>query len=237
MKMQASSVEEFTAYVATVRALIHGETVDELALNDLPDVPPAPIVFGTFGGPRGLDVAARYCDGILLPGYLTPDAVRAIKSELLERCSVHGRQVRLYHTMIAAPELEPEQVREIIHARAVQYFQMPGTGGWKGYMRRNGWDEAPFRRLHAHPQLTRSAAPADQAFTRQELASPAALIPDEWMEETTAAGSIDACIATLQRFADAGVDEFVIHGSSPTQAAKLPAAWAATTPKGATVAR
>jgi hypothetical protein len=46
------------------------------------------------------------------------------------------------------------------------------------------------------------------------------------MTATTATGPLTDCVATLHRFADAGVDEFVIHGCSVTQAAGLPAAWA-----------
>jgi hypothetical protein len=53
----------------------------------------------------------------------------------------------------------------------------------------------------------------------------AALIPDEWMLDSSAFGTSEECAASLRRFADAGADEIATYGSTPTQNAGLIAAW------------
>jgi len=53
----------------------------------------------------------------------------------------------------------------------------------------------------------------------------AAQIPDEYMLDCSAIGSVDECVTSLQRFIDAGADEIATYGSTPAQNAKLVAAW------------
>jgi hypothetical protein len=66
---------------------------------------------------------------------------------------------------------------------------------------------------------------ADVAFHRIELLEPARLIPDEWMQQTSALGSVPNCVAKLQQFRDAGADEIATYGSTPGQNAELIDAW------------
>jgi hypothetical protein len=47
------------------------------------------------------------------------------------------------------------------------------------------------------------------------------------MLESCAIGSAQDCVASLQRFRDAGADEIVTYGSTPAQNAGLAAAWGA----------
>jgi 5,10-methylenetetrahydromethanopterin reductase len=66
---------------------------------------------------------------------------------------------------------------------------------------------------------------ADARFHRSELHEPAALVPDEWMRDSCAIGSVADCVATLRRFKAAGVDEIVTYGSTPRQNRQLAQAW------------
>jgi 5,10-methylenetetrahydromethanopterin reductase len=50
-------------------------------------------------------------------------------------------------------------------------------------------------------------------------------VPDAWMHEACAIGTVDECVSSLQRFRDAGADEVVTYGSTPGQNADLAAAW------------
>jgi len=42
----------------------------------------------------------------------------------------------------------------------------------------------------------------------------AALIPDEYIHDCSAIGTVDECVSNLERFIDAGADESVTYGSS-----------------------
>ncbi len=71
--------------------------------------------------------------------------------------------------------------------------------------RLNGWDPGVIDRLNNHEQLRRSELIADAGFHRAELLGPAALIPDQWMQDSY---------------------EIVTYGSTPGQNARLAGAWA-----------
>ncbi|HYF24337.1 MAG TPA: hypothetical protein VD931_01220 [Baekduia sp.] len=84
--------------------------------------------------------------------------------------------------------------------------------------------------VNSHDQLRdHGELLADAAFHRSELVEPASRIPREWVTGTCAIGSVDACVAQLQRFRDAGADEIVTYGSTPRQNEQLARAWAART--------
>jgi alkanesulfonate monooxygenase SsuD/methylene tetrahydromethanopterin reductase-like flavin-dependent oxidoreductase (luciferase family) len=68
---------------------------------------------------------------------------------------------------------------------------------------------------------------ADLTYHRIQLMEPARLIPDAWMEETCALGTVDQCVTQLRRFRDAGADEIATYGSTPAQNAGLIEAWRA----------
>jgi 5,10-methylenetetrahydromethanopterin reductase len=90
----------------------------------------------------------------------------------------------------------------------------------------NGWDPAPLAQLRNHEQFNGlQTAVSDLSFHRRQLLGPAALVPDEWMEESCALGSVPHCVQALRRFRSAGADEIVTYGSTPNQNAALAAAW------------
>ena len=73
--------------LAAIRALLHGERLTvagsyvgltDVELEHKPEQPP-PVLVGTTG-PRGLAVAGRVADGIVIPEIATPDAVRWARS-------------------------------------------------------------------------------------------------------------------------------------------------------------
>ena len=237
MGLRAYSFDGFMEYVDIVRRLWAGERVTydgqagtfaDLALGDRHDGPDPLLWYGTFALPRGADAAARRFDGVLMPPTMTPDATAASVQRLHDACERVGRDpatLRIAQCVITAPELDDTETREIAHARSLTYLQAPGYG--LSLVRVNGWDEGIIERLANHRQLRGQDHIADAVFHRSELLEPAKLIPDEWMYESCAIGTVDECVAQLQRFRDAGADEIVTYGSTPGQNAKLAAAWAA----------
>jgi hypothetical protein len=66
---------------------------------------------------------------------------------------------------------------------------------------------------------------ADQAFHRDQLYEVADLVPDSWMRDSCALGSLSDCVKTLQSFRDAGADEIAVYGTTPAENAALIGAW------------
>ena len=244
--MQMPTYRGLTDYVDILRRLWSGDTVTysgvlgefaQLQLEDVRGVEPPPVVFGTLGQPLAAKAAALSFDGVLLPPVFTPDATAAIVDRLRKECEQIGRDpssLRISQSVITAPDLDDLETRALAHARAVTYLDAPGYG--EMLVRLNGWDPKVLSRLRDHEQFAgMETAVSDLSFHRRELLAPASLVPDEWMEESCALGSVDACLKTLTRFADAGVDEIVTYGSTPNQNAALVEAWQASV--GASVSR
>jgi probable F420-dependent oxidoreductase len=227
-------------YVDILRRLWRGETVaydgpagtyGRLAMGDRHEGPDPEVWFGTFGLPRGADAAARGFDGVLLVPTMTPEATRASVTRIREACERIGRDprsIRIAQCVITAPDLDELETRQLAHGRAVTYLQAPGYRD--ALIRVNRWDPDIVRRLADHELFRGTEVIADNRFHRSELLGPAALIPDAWMHDTCALGSVADCVSSLRRFREAGADEIVTYGSTPGQNAELARAWVATEP-------
>jgi probable F420-dependent oxidoreductase len=204
-------------------------TFPHLALEDVdPDVPAPRVWFGTLGQTLGARAAAAWFDGVLLPPVFTPTATRTIVERLHGECARIGRDpatLRICQSVITAPDLDDTETRTVAHARAVTYLDAPGYG--EMLVRLNGWDPTPLTALREHTQLQDMGSVSDLKFHRSELLGPASLLPDEWMTESCALGSVHQCVAILRRFREAGADEIATYGSTPAQNAGLASAWAA----------
>lgn len=237
MGLKAYSFEGFVDYAEIVRRLWQGETVSydgpagtfpQIALTDRHSGPDPKLWYGTFALPRGAEAAARGFDGVLLPPNMIPEATAASAARLREACERVDRDpqtLRIAQCVITAPELDDTETRQIAHARALTYLQAPGYGA--SLVRLNGWDPDIIRKLGEHQQLKGENQIADSVFHRSQLLEPAKLIPDEWMHDSCAIGSVAECVDSLQRFRDAGADEVVTYGSTPGQNAAVLESWAA----------
>jgi probable F420-dependent oxidoreductase len=200
-----------------------------LGLKDLYEGPAPDILVGNFGLQRSARMVAEFpaIDGILLPAMLTPlGASRAVGfiRGALERAGRDPHSVRILIEVPTAPDLSEEETRQLVHARAVTYLQ-PAVWG-HSYEVLNDWDPAVLQRLREHPQFSGiDGVLADLNFHRVQLVEPSKLLPDQWMADAAAMGSIEDCVRKLQEFRDAGVDEICTYGSTPGQNAKLVAAW------------
>lgn len=231
-----TSYAELTDYVGILRQLWRGERVTysgplggfpQMQLEDVGTLSAPPVWFGTLGQPRAAKAAAACFDGVLLPPVFTPEATESIVSRLRAECERIDRDpgsLRICQSVITAPELDELETRTLAHARAVTYLDAPGYG--EMLVRLNGWDPALLGPLRAHEQFSGMGTEvSDLSFHRTQLLGPASLVPDEWMEQSCALGSIAQCVKTLQCFRDAGADEIVTYGSTPQQNAALADAW------------
>lgn len=230
------NLRAFADYIEIVRGLLAGETVsydgpagtyEALRCIDLPANGAPPIWYVTEGGPKSCRLAAEHADGVMLKPFMTVEAaaqsVRWIRSAREELGKDPG--IRISLPVVAACELDDFQTTLITKCRMITYVGgMPGYAA--NYVRSNGWDPAVMQAVQDHPFLTAMSRPTvDQSFHRDQLLEPAALIPDQWMHDSCAIGSVDTCVARLREYRDAGVDEFALYGSTPQENASLIRGW------------
>ncbi len=221
--------------VTTMRRLWVGERVSEsgpagsfrgMRFSDLPAGPPPPILFGTIG-PRGLALAGRVFDGVILHPFLTPDAVArsiAIVRQAAEDADRDPGSIRVVSTVVAAPDLSPQREDLAVRARAISYLQVRGLG--ELLVAANGWDPEVLIRIRSHPTLTGTGI-ADTAFTRDRLVHAAEVIPDSWFDTGAAVGSVGVCVAKTRDYRQAGADEILLHGALASEAAVMVPGWVA----------
>ena len=196
-------------------------TYPSLRLNDLPDQPVPPMVLAAIG-PRGLELAGRHFDGVLLHPFLTPAAVRRSVERVREAQRGAGRPhgaVRVYATVVVACELSMQEQTAVVGGRAVSYYQIPGFGERLAAV--NGWDREPLARLRSHPLLAGIRGAADSVLTAAELAEVASAVPTSWTADAAAIGSAAHCHRVFDEYRDAGADELVLHGTTPDRLGPL----------------
>ena len=181
--------------------------------------PPPPIWSGILGLPKAARLAGRIGDGVILQPYLTPEAVRRavvwIREER-ERVGGDPAGIRICAPVVIACELDDHETAALTRGRLVTYLQMKAYAD--GFAQVNDWDPAPMLAIQNHHQFANlDRANADQAFHRDQLLKPGALIPDDWINDASAVGSVGQCVRKIEEFKSAGADEVALYGSTPMQ--------------------
>jgi probable F420-dependent oxidoreductase len=215
--------EVLTDCADMIRTLCRGEKVvydgpaghfPRVRLGDLPDVAPPPILLAAIG-PKSLALAGRHFDGVILHPFLTADAVGRSARAVRKAAADAGREpgdVRVYATVVVAPDLPEREEAAVVGARAVTYFQIPGFGERLAGV--NQWETAPLDELRSAPMLADLRGSADTHFTRDELVEVSQLLPRAWLEDGAAIGSAGDCASRVIEYLDAGADELILHGST-----------------------
>jgi probable F420-dependent oxidoreductase len=231
MGLPALTFDRLADFIPLLRRLWAGETVaydgilgrfPSLRLTDRHGGKAPPIIF-TAIGPKSLSFAGVHCDGVLLHPFLTPAAVSRSAAAVHEAAARAGRDpkdVKIYATVVAAPDLPPTEEAAIVGGRAVTYFQSPLIG--RRLVEINGWNPAELAKLQTLPMFAApGAGNADRAFTREQLVEASRVLPQWWFSEAAAVGSAGACARRLQDYSAAGADEILLHGLSPFQLGPL----------------
>jgi 5,10-methylenetetrahydromethanopterin reductase len=232
-----ASYAAFADYFDIVRRLLRGETVSYdgpaghyealRTVDPCPGEPPE-LWATTMGGPIANRVAAQAADGTLLVPFLTVEAVHRAVTQMRserERLGLDPAAFRICHPIVCAPNLSEERTLAISASRLLTYIiGMPVFQ--RAWININGWDRDAMQRILDHPQFqTMSRATADQTFHREQMMDPAQLVPEAWMQDTCAIGTVDECVNKLREFREAGVDELALYGSTPAENAAVIAAW------------
>ena len=163
----------------------------------------------------------------MLKPFMTVEAAANSVNWIRHRREELGKDpgIRICLPMITACELDETQSTLISKARLITYVAgMPGYAA--NYVSSNGWDPGVMQAIQEHPMFAAMTRPnADQSFHRDQLLEPCELIPDQWMQDSCAIGSVETCMTRLQEYKDVGIDEFALYGSNPIQNAGLITAW------------
>ena len=234
--MLAISFRELQDYADVIRRLWRGEVIDYdgpigsfAGLHMADTYPgPAPEIYSVMlGGPKACKVAASpLFDGVYLQPFLTAEAVANAVGWIREECERIGRDPsapRIVAPMVSVPELPEEGQRAHMHARMVTYIAQPGMV--EVYGRLNGWDERLADPIRNHELFADDPDRVDHHFHRKDLMEVAKLVPDDWVYETSLAGSLADCVSKMQAYKDAGADEICFYGSTPAENAALIDAW------------
>jgi probable F420-dependent oxidoreductase len=228
--------EAYADYFDILRRLFRGETVSYdgpaghyealRTVDPCPGKPPE-LWATTMGGPKASRLAAKIADGIMLVPFLTVEAVARAVTIIREERERLGLDpaIKILHPIVVAADLDETYTRAIAHARLITYLVgMPFFV--KAYLRQNRWSEESMQRILGHPQFSNMDRPtADQVFHREQLMDPAELVPEQWIDDSCAIGSVEQCMRRFQELRDVGVDEIACYGSTPADNAALIGAW------------
>lgn len=233
--IEMATFKQMDDYVDILRELWAGKhvhydgpvgTFEDMSFAEAYHGNPPPVWFGGFCHERGARFAAEKADGVILIPMMNPTAVAAAKERIVDACKKVGRdpsEIRVGALVVTAPDLSDFETRAIAHGRMVTYLQYPGYG--EALATANGWDLGVLDKIRNHKRFENISQVADREFQRHEMLDVASVIPDEYMEDCSAFGTVDECVTNLRRFIDAGADEIVTYGSTPAQNAALVAAW------------
>jgi 5,10-methylenetetrahydromethanopterin reductase len=207
-----------------LRRLWAGETVTYdgpagrfplLRLPQRPDVPPPPVVLAAVG-PKTLQLAGEFFDGVILHPFLTPEAVgRSVKivRDAAERAGRDPNAARCFATVVTASDLSAEDEGLAVGSRAAGYFHVSGLGD--AIVAANEWSADALAKYRAHPTLVSLGdKTADKHLSRTQLVELSQTLPSGWLASSSAAGSSGHCANRLRAYLDAGADELVLHGST-----------------------
>jgi alkanesulfonate monooxygenase SsuD/methylene tetrahydromethanopterin reductase-like flavin-dependent oxidoreductase (luciferase family) len=183
------------------------------------------------GGPKASRIAAHpVFDGAAMPNLTTPEAHGRSIEQTLEECERIGRDPSTLHfisPVTTAPGVDEERLRALIGVRIFIYLQLPQLG--EMLRKVNGWDLETANRIRNENPYAHLRERVDSAFQREELVEMTKRVPEEWMREAAAVGTVEECVSQLQRYRDAGAHEIDIYSGPPAENAELARAWRAHT--------
>jgi alkanesulfonate monooxygenase SsuD/methylene tetrahydromethanopterin reductase-like flavin-dependent oxidoreductase (luciferase family) len=189
----ASPLAALEETMTAVGALLAGERVSRtgrhVALRDVELVFPSPAgvpLLAGVTGPRGLALAGRAGDGVILPEGSSPQFVRDAAEQVARARTAPGAPRVVVFAWLSVRE-DAARAREALR---------PVVAEW-------------IARNHGRPQLAATSFAA-QAEVPAAGGPASAQVPDAWVDELTVAGDPAGCAAAVRRLADAGADAVVL---------------------------
>ena len=226
-------------YVDILRRLWRGETVNYngpagnfngATLGMSLDVPP-PIFYGAAGF-KGCEWAGKFCDGVLFNTFWTKEATAEGVKRVRASAEASGRdpdKIKIWSILATACDVSEEVELMTIIRRLNTYLFFPAE--WKATLSINGWDPKIADKLREQLQKIdgdkKSGTIGDEHTSRNldDIRRMRDFWPTEWIESSTATGSVERCIqSVLDRF-EAGVDGIAFHATTPANLESFLSAW------------
>ena len=228
-------ISEFDEYLGALRPLLRGEETDYRWRDTTAPIvhlmpnsgfvrfdPPPPLYVSAFG-PRSLDLAAKHGDGLITSVPPDPNAVRAIRATIADRCEAHGRDGDRasfpISTLTTIAVLEPgeavdsERIRAEVGAFAIaalhysyeQYVQFGRRPPehladiWGDYVAE--LEATPIERRHLRIHLGHNCwvIPEEERFVTRDL-----------IERSCLVGTADDLRRRIADLEEAGLDQIVL---------------------------
>jgi 5,10-methylenetetrahydromethanopterin reductase len=192
---QLGAIEDITT---AVRAILRGGSVtmsrsyakmDAVQLEYPLDIVP-PVQLGV-RGPKSLRLSGRVADGTILAEGCSPAYVRWAREQIAagmkeaNREEAHRVTVYLYWSMDADVSLAKARIRERLAANM--------ASGIDVYLKPMGIVE----------QVAEMLEKGGEAYLREQM-------PDEWLHQMAAVGTVDKCVKTIRSLYEAGADSVVL---------------------------
>lgn len=195
----------------------------DLKLMELADVPPPRLLMAGIG-PRTLELAGRAFDGAILHPLLTPDAVERAAATVRQSASDAGRDpdaVEIHATVITAPDrpADEPQFDEVVGARGLGYLLVADLG--ESIVAANGWDPAELAAIRSHPKFDGLQYHQLKSVPVAELAAISTELPDGWLANGTASGTLDRCASRIDEYLHSGATNVLLHGLDEQAVAPL----------------
>ncbi|MDN5896251.1 MAG: TIGR03857 family LLM class F420-dependent oxidoreductase [Nocardioides sp.] len=214
-----------------LRRLWSGETVEyegplgtfaSLRLPQVIELPPPPLLLAAVG-PKSLELAGAAYDGVILHPLLTVQGVADSLAHVRRGAERSGRDPDAVHcvaVVVTAPGLDERQTAVAVQARGAGYLAVPGLGD--SIAEANGWAASDLAAFRAQSLLSSPrAGAAGKGLTPEEMVAAARALPEDWFTSGAAIGSPMECVARLDDYVEAGVDEIILHGARMDQLGPL----------------
>lgn len=173
-----------------------------------------PMTFTAFG-PNSLKLGGRAFDAVVLHTFFTDETtIRAVKT--VKQAAIDaGRDpddVRVWSCFATIGDHLPEDIRlKKTVGRMGTYLQAYGDL----MVSTNQWNPAVLERFRASELVSTFQGSIDQNATTEQLQQIAELIPEEWLA-SSATGSAEQCVDSINHQFELGCDGVILHGASPT---------------------
>lgn len=223
MGLKQQTLAAMADYAQLLRRLWAGESVSyegpaghypKIQMADVPATPP-PIYLAAIG-PKTLAMAGRHFDGVVLHPFLTTAAVSRARDIVHEAAIKAGRKpsdVKIFATLVVAPDLPEDEAHKAINVRAATYF----VHRWlaEPVAQANEWDLADVEHLLALPLQDAEIVKHSAEEVRRIFDQASRMLPKHWVEGGSARGSAAFCAERLRDYRRAGSDEILMHGTTP----------------------
>jgi 5,10-methylenetetrahydromethanopterin reductase len=214
---QSKPGQRLSEYVSILRRLLEGEEVtyrsDSFALNKVKLFPgpehPVPIIIAC-EQPKMIRLAGKIGDGLYLEPTCCPIGYIKWAKRMVEESGAKGRDFRLIANLPLSVTDNPEKARAEMKPTMAFHLSFPQEA--KLYLEKSGFPASlgeEIGRVSGVPKLIQEGKNPAEAFDNGGLQKAAALVPDEFVDQSSVIGDLATCRSRLLELEKAGLTDVV----------------------------